>query len=223
MIIAPLIGTDRAELFSQLDLFFALKPDCAEIRADALRLSPESAAQAVSDCALRIREKCASGERFQILLTLKGESLALFRLIDPMDYDWVDLDAQVLLSRPDLAQFGEKLGSRLIVSTHDLEGRERVGTLPGVIQSCRERFPQATIKLAYAVADEDEAASFLEWIRLLSSEMQIIGVPMGEAGAAARLRSLEYGSFGAYGYLTEPNAPGQPHIRALLSLGKTLY
>lgn len=217
MIIAPILGANRAEFLAQLDLFFSVAPDCAELRADSLLLSADQTEAVIRDAVFRLHGCCAVQSRFRVLLTLKGESLKLLRRAEAWGVDFVDLEAEALLADPDLTARSRALGSRLIVSAHDFDGIYPIGVLSPEMAECRRRFPEAALKIAYRVADEPAATRFLEWIRELSAGMRVIGVPMGEAGAAARLHAMRYGSFAAYGYLTAPNAPGQPDVRRLLS------
>ena len=99
--------------------------------------------------------------------------------------------------------------ARLLISAHDFRGLPR--GLPGLLRRLGRRGASA-VKVAATCRTLRQARRLLALAR---NRRDVVAIPMGETGDAARILALREGSALAYGTLAQATAPGQLSVAAM--------
>lgn len=141
--------------------------------------------------------------------------------------DVVDaVDIEIATKEPlcaNLVSIVRKAGKQLMISHHNFSGVPALSDLNAMYEQARRLSPDF-IKFAIAAQSRAEVESLMRFLLDHARE----GIPlsvfaMGKPGLISRVAAGMLGSLFTYGYLTEPNAPGQLSAVELLDLKGRLY
>jgi 3-dehydroquinate dehydratase/shikimate dehydrogenase len=124
---------------------------------------------------------------------------------------WCDLEVETLEELPGKSVRGFAVPESVLLSIHDFQ---RTPRLPGL-----GRLPAGSGADAIKIAAMSRSiADSARLLRVAQKSKQVVVVPMGEVGLAARILALREGSALAYGPLGATTAPGQIGLRELKEL-----
>jgi 3-dehydroquinate dehydratase/shikimate dehydrogenase len=124
---------------------------------------------------------------------------------------WCDLEVETLEELPGKSVRGFAVPENVLLSIHDFQ---RTPRLPG-LGRLPSRSGVDAIKIAAMSRSVVDSARLL---RVAQKSKQVVVVPMGEVGLAARILALREGSALAYGPVGATTAPGQIGLRELKEL-----
>jgi 3-dehydroquinate dehydratase / shikimate dehydrogenase len=125
--------------------------------------------------------------------------------------EWCDLEVETLEELPGKSVRGFGVPENVLLSIHDFQ---RTPRLPG-LGKLPERSGADAIKIA---AMSRSIADSVRLLRVARKSEQVVAVPMGEVGLAARILALREGSALAYAPVGAATAPGQIGMRELKEL-----
>ncbi|MBL8022643.1 MAG: type I 3-dehydroquinate dehydratase [Leptospirales bacterium] len=136
------------------------------------------------------------------------------------------VDIEIATKEPlcsSLVSIVRNAGKQLMISHHNFSNVPATGDLNSIYEQARRMSPDF-IKFAIAARSRAEVESLMRFLVAHTGE----GVPlsvfaMGKPGLISRVAAGMLGSLFTYGYLTEPNAPGQLSAVELLDLKDRLY
>ena len=183
--------------------------DLLELRVDAFAHEPEvlaKAAQKLSVPLLLTVRHPAEGGVAQYNLQRRRD---LIRQFLPL-VQWVDFELRSLVPlREEIAQAQEK-GVKVIVSDHHFKGTPSLATLEQRCARAQICQPEV-VKVASTVRTPEELSRLFVFLNRQqarrSSRMAVMG--MGPFGQVSRLLLGSCGSILNYGYLDQPQVPGQ--------------
>jgi 3-dehydroquinate dehydratase/shikimate dehydrogenase len=124
---------------------------------------------------------------------------------------WCDLEVETLEELPGKSVRGFAVPENVLLSIHDFQ---RTPRLPGL-----GRLPLASGADAIKIAAMSRSiADSARLLGIAQKSKQVVVVPMGEVGLAARILALREGSALAYGPVGATTAPGQIGLRELKEL-----
>jgi len=124
---------------------------------------------------------------------------------------WCDLEVETLEELPGKSVRGFAVPDNVLLSIHDFQ---RTPSLPGL-----GRLPAGAGTDAIKIAAMSRSiADSARLLRVAKRSKQVVVVPMGEVGLAARILALREGSALAYGPVGATTAPGQIGLRELKEL-----
>jgi 3-dehydroquinate dehydratase/shikimate dehydrogenase len=124
---------------------------------------------------------------------------------------WCDLEVETLEELPGKSVRGFAVPENVLLSIHDFQ---RTPRLPG-LGRLPSRSGADAIKIAAMSRSIADSARLL---RVAQKSEQVVAVPMGEVGLAARILALREGSALAYAPVGTATAPGQIGMRELKEL-----
>jgi 3-dehydroquinate dehydratase/shikimate dehydrogenase len=125
--------------------------------------------------------------------------------------EWCDLEVETLEQLPGKSIRGFGVPEKVLLSIHDFQ---RTPRLPG-LGRLPARSGADAIKIA---ATSRSIADSVRLLRVARKSEQVVAVPMGEVGLAARILALREGSALAYAPVGAATAPGQIGMRELKEL-----
>ena len=138
-----------------------------------------------------------------------------YRFFIPL-VDFIDIELRSLPEFEDLVEHAERAGCAVIVSSHDFKKT----TPPAeILQREKRAFAEGAdiFKLACVTEKAGDLATLLDFSERPARGLRSI-MGMGRFGKASRLALAQAGSVLNYGYLHQPNAPGQWEARELRKL-----
>jgi 3-dehydroquinate dehydratase / shikimate dehydrogenase len=125
--------------------------------------------------------------------------------------EWCDLEVETLEELPGKSVRGFRVPENVLLSIHDFQ---RTPRLPDIGRLSAGTGADA-IKIAAMSRSLGDSARLL---RVAQKSKQVVVVPMGEVGLAARILAVRAGSALAYGPVGATTAPGQIGLRELKEL-----
>lgn len=125
--------------------------------------------------------------------------------------EWCDLEVETLEELPGKSVRGFGVPENVLLSIHDFQ---RTPRLPG-LGKLPARSGADAVKIA---AMSRSIADSVRLLRVARKSEQVVAVPMGEVGLAARILALREGSALAYAPVGAATAPGQVGMRDLKEL-----
>jgi 3-dehydroquinate dehydratase-1 len=127
---------------------------------------------------------------------------------------WLDVEVESAIAA-EVVERARRLGRRVIVSHHDFSGTPPLDALEAIVSRARA-FHADVIKLATRVDDLEGHDRLIELVRGHRGErLAVIG--MGAIGRPLRSYLPTVGSRLTYGFVDAVAAPGQVHVRELVS------
>jgi 3-dehydroquinate dehydratase I len=146
----------------------------------------------------------------------RGNRLKMFSRVIPL-VDAVDIEIDA-----DIAGDVIKMASDItvIVSEHDFGSTPSGEELNAIVKRAME-LGGNIVKIAAMAQNREDVIRLFQFIR--SCSVPVVAFSMGEYGAISRVMSMLFGSLYSYGYITEPNAPGQLSIGRLAEATRFYY
>ena len=207
------IVADRPTLEAVRDQATRKPCDLLEFRIDALVDLVEDAEEAIQQMDLpvliTVRDPAEGGENG---LTA-DERNALFKRFLP-HASAVDVELRNFFASRGTIEAARNQQSLVVGSFHDFESFPE-----DTIRKILRQPPAADIlKIAVTLSSEAELDSLLRALREIDVPVPTAFMGMGSLGPESRRHALEAGSILNYGYIIEPNAPGQLSAQQLREL-----
>jgi 3-dehydroquinate dehydratase-1 len=143
-----------------------------------------------------------------------GESVRLERFREAIAAaSWADIEDDAQIIGEVAALVGARPDGQLVVSHHDFSETPSLDTLQGWVDACHAAAEGAVAKVATAIRSPSDAATLQALLRARPARTAVIGMSAEDRGLRVALAAA--GSLLAYGYLSQPTAPGQMSAHAL--------
>ncbi|HET9400281.1 MAG TPA: shikimate dehydrogenase [Candidatus Acidoferrales bacterium] len=160
-------------------------------------------------CLIATLRRRAAGGEFRGSI---AQQLEFLRSAISAGCEWCDLEIETAMASPRAVRELQVAGARVLVSFHDF--RRTPQDLDRVARNLRRQRGDA-IKIATHCQSVSDA---LRVLSLAHGRQDVVEVPMGDAGLAARVLALSRGSALAYASSGEASAPGQLSVSDMRGL-----
>jgi 3-dehydroquinate dehydratase-1 len=172
------------------------------------------------------REACAALEASgtPVLVTIRsatqggrfaaGERVRLERFREALvAASWADIEDDAEIIGEVAALVGARAEGQLVVSHHDFSETPSLDSVREWVDACHAAAKGAVAKVATAIRSPGDEATLRALLRERPARTAVIGMSAEDEGLRVALAAA--GSLLAYGYLSQPTAPGQMSAQAL--------
>ncbi len=213
LVVAPLSNDGDLGCLPTLDI--SQQCDLLELRLDGLFQNLEAIAPAIANLSCPIlataRHPDEGGEN-NLSVAQRSELLARFTPL----VSWMDVELRSITELSPVIEAARASGVGIIISFHDFESCPPIEILREKVATALEAHADI-VKLAVRMETNAELFAVAQLIEEFP-EAQLSLMGMGPLGKLSRLVLAKAGSVLNYGYLDQPNAPGQWPSAQLKSL-----